>query len=122
MTTSYYRLKSPITHLKVEETPTHVRVSIFVNHAHAGVLTVRQEEKKDLYRLFELYEEDDQCPLRSWWGGADQGSIIQVNDPTLPDETVVFSEYGELLTVGQVKARHGAKRADGYPTELFGYK
>jgi len=72
MTTSYYRLKSPITHLKVEETPGHVRVNVFVNHAHAGTLTVRQDEKKDLFRLFELYEDDDRCPLRSWWAGSER--------------------------------------------------
>ena len=122
MSTSYYRLAPPTTHIRVEETPGHARLTLFINHAMSGTLIVRQDEMKETVRLFQLYEDDDQCPLRTHWGGKDRGTVVTVNDETLPEEAVVISEYGELLTVAQVKARDGAKRADGFPTELFGYE
>jgi len=72
--------------------------------------------------IFALYEEDDRCPLRTHWGGPGCGAVVTVHDSELPDEAVVISEYGDLLTVGEVKARQGARRKDGWPTELFGYE
>ena len=72
--------------------------------------------------LFANHEEDNECPLRTHWGGKERGAVVDVNDPTIPDEATVISEYGDVLTVAQVKARDGQHRADGYPTELFGYE
>lgn len=122
MSTSYYRLAKPVTHLNIRKTPSHYHVGVFINHALAGELCVRAEEATSLFRLFQLYEEDNVCPLRTWWGGPDKGAIVEINDKTLPDEAIVISEYGEPLTVGEVKARKGARRKDGMPTELFGYE
>lgn len=123
MSTSYYRLAVPFTHLRVEEQGgAHVRLTLWVNHANAGALTLRTEELSDVLNAVFKYEEDNECPLRTHWGGADRGAVVTVNDPALPDEAIVRSEYGHLLTVAEVKARDGAKRADGYPTELFGYE
>ena len=48
--------------------------------------------------------------------------MVTINDKHLADEATVISEYGDLLTVAQVKARDGVERSDGWPTELFGYE
>lgn len=68
------------------------------------------------------YEDDGDCPMRTHWGGSEVGSIVTENENNLPDEMIVISEYGDLLTVREVRARQGAKRKDGAPTELFGYE
>jgi len=122
MSTSYYRLKPPVTHLRLEEGDGHDRLTIWVNHANAGTLTLRKEEMREMLDCFILHEADNECPLRSYWGGADRGAVVYANENDLPDEMMVISEYGELLTVAQVKARDGAHRKDGWPTELFGYE
>ena len=70
---------------------------------------------------FASKEPDDKCPMRSYWGGSERGSVVYANE-NLPDDTLLISSYGELLTVAQVKARNGARRQDSMPTELFGYE
>ena len=123
MSTSYYRLKPPVTHIRVEDkTPGHTKLVIWVNHGLSGTLVLQTEEVRDFLRILVLYEDDSGCPLRTHWGGPERGTIVTINDNTLPDEAVVISQYGELLTVSEVKVRDGAKRKDGFPTELFGYE
>ena len=124
MSTSYYRLRAPITSLRVEEKDlTHIRIRIWISHEFSGELVLADHaEVSSIILMFALYEDDDKCPLRAHWGGKDRGAIVTVNDDTLADSECVISEYGELLTVGEVKARDGAKRSDGAPTELFGYE
>ena len=122
MSTSYYRLRPPITHLRLEEGEGHDKLKIWVNHGLAGELVIANREIRQFLDCFALYEADNECPLRSFWGGAERGAIVYANEDDLPDEMMVISEYGELLTVAQVEARDGAKRRDGMPTELFGYE
>ncbi len=122
MSTSYYRLREPVTSLRIERNETHARLSIWTNHGLAGTLVLRGDELAPLLCALSLDQDDFTCPLRTHWGGKDRGSVVTVNDPSLPDDVNVISEYGVLLTVGEVKARDGAKRSDGYPTELFGYE
>jgi len=122
MSTSYYRLKPPITYLRLEEGHGHDKLTLWVNHANVGTITLRKEEVRGVISCFTLYEEDNECPLRSYWGGSERGSAVYANENDLPDDMLVISEYGELLTVAQVKARHGAKRKDKMPTELFSYE
>jgi len=98
------------------------QLQIWINHELSGLLTVSKHDTRKILSMFTAYEEDNECPLRSHWGGPERGSIVTINDPTIPDEACVISEYGELLTVREVKARSGAKRSDGMPTELFGYE
>jgi len=121
MSTSYYRLSSPITHLRIEDQVGHDKISVWVNHGLAGALVVSKRETKEVVRMFVCYEDDSICPLRTHWGGRERGAVVTVNDATLPDKAMVISEYGDLLSVADVKARDGAKRDDGMPTELFGY-
>ena len=123
MSTSYYRLRQPITYLRLEPGPGHDRLNVWVSHGLAATFVIRPGDTPDILRMFAVMEEaDNECPLRTYWGGDEKGTVVVVNDGTLPDEAQVISERSELLTVAEVKSRAGAKRADGTPTELFGYE
>ena len=122
MSTSYYRLASPITHLRIDGSGAHDKISIWVSHGLSGILVIPKHETHNILRIFSYDEADDKCPLHTYWGGKERGTVVTTNDESLPDEACVISEYGELLTVGEVKSRDGANRKDGMPTELFGYE
>lgn len=121
MSTSYYRIQPPVTHLSVEDAGQYDKLTMITDH-EAITLLVDKGYTKTLVRQFALYERDVNCPLRTHWGGSERGTIVTVNDASLPDDTWVISSYGDLLTVGAVKARAGARRKDGLPTELMGYE
>lgn len=122
MSTSYYRLTEPFTSIKMEEGPGHDRVKLWEHGALAGELVLTKGWGKRVCLLFALHEEDNECPLRTHWGGQDRGAVVTVNDKAMPNEACVISEYGEPLTVQQVKERDGTRRSDSWPTELFGYE
>jgi len=74
MSTSYYRLKPPITHLRLEDTGGHNRLSIWVDHGLAGTLVLPKEATRDVIQCFTLYEDDFECPLRTHRGGKERGA------------------------------------------------
>ena len=121
MGTSYYRLKPPITHLKLETDGMNNRLYVFVNGGYVGKLVLNEQDTCQVLNCFALRESDNKCPLHSYWGGAEQGAVVCENEK-LPDATIVISEYGKLLTVAQVKARYGAKRKDGLLAELLDFE
>lgn len=123
MSTSYYRLRKPVTYLALSRPEgMHNSLRIWINHALAATITLRKEETNDVLRLLSQDGDDFEArPLHTYWNG-ELGAVVIVNDKTIHDEELVISDYGELLTVQQVKARNGAKRKDGKPTELFGYE
>ncbi len=108
MSTNYYRLKPPVTYLKLEEKPGHDRLRIWINHALAGELVLANQETLQFLGCFC----SDDNPLRSYAGTAEQGMVVVIDDSDISDDTQVISSYNELLTVAQVKARHGAKRIE----------
>jgi hypothetical protein len=123
MSTSYYHLSTPVTSVRPEIMGGHTHMGIWVNHAKAGTLILRNEEWIGFLRLLTNEEFDDsKAPMRTHWGGAEVGSIVTENENDLMDETQLVSEYGELLTVAEIRAFSGEKRADGLPTELFGHE
>ena len=71
--------------------------------------------------LFVDRADDGDCPMRTHWGGRDRGCVVTENAKGLDPETTLVSEYGEPLTVGQIRGRAGHVRKDGWPGELFGY-
>ena len=123
MSTSYYCIAKPVSALQVHDNTDKLdTIEFWIAGEYVGALTMDKHHVKSFVRRFIEYDDDFRCPLRSHWGGADRGSIVTVNRADIGDDELVISEYGELLTVGQVKARDGAKRKDGFPTELFGYE
>ncbi|MBC8462427.1 MAG: hypothetical protein H8D67_31025 [Deltaproteobacteria bacterium] len=122
MSVSYYRLRPPITYLKLEKSKGHDKLFVWVNHQLVGRLTLDKHDTRQVIDCFTLFEPGDECPLRSYWGGAEKGTVVYANEISLPRGMIVISEYGELFTVAQVFARHGANRKDGLPTELGGFE
>ena len=121
MSTEYYKLRKPFTHLELDSTGSHGRLKVWIEHGLSGMLTIPDRHLADVLRPLFNNDGDYPPPLRTHWGGK-QGAVVTVNDESLPDEAVVLSEYGDLLTVAQVKTRAGATRKDGMPTEPFGYE
>lgn len=118
MSTEYYKLRKPFTHLELDSTSGHSCLKVWIGHGLSGTLTVPNRHLVEVLRPVFL----DYLPvLHTHWGGKTKGSIVTIHEE-LADETVVLSEYGELMTVAQVKARAGTTRKDGMPTELFGYE
>ena len=122
MSTSYYRLVEPFTSIRLREEPGHDRATFWESGANCGTLTVSRGVGARLALLFANREDDHACPMRTHWGGRDQGSVVTVNDTSLADDVTLISDYGQVLTVAEVKARTGQRRKDGWPTELLGYE
>jgi hypothetical protein len=120
MGTSYYRLKDPFTAFRVETIDGLDRVSLWARGEPVGVLEVPAGCGAQVVST--LIDRDvGVAPLHTHWGG-EVGSVVTENEPGLPDDMVLVSEYGDVLTVGEVRRRAGAKRKDGWPTELRGYE
>jgi len=115
MSTSYYRLVEPFSNIKVIGN----MITLRSNDRPAGIILVPPEFVIQVVRLFRPYEEDDLAPMRTHWGGKELGTVVTVNE-VLADDITLISEYGEVLTVAQIKARAGVRRTDGFPTELVG--
>ena len=117
MSTSYYRLKSPVTSIRVDfaENPRCRRISIWINGERSGALIVKAAE---LQPLLQLFVNTDVQVLHTYSGGSEIGVVVTVNAIVISDDDYVISEYGELFTVRQVKARagEGATKCQRGPT------
>lgn len=107
MSTSYYRLKYPLTSIRLEQGPVHDKLTVFESGANAGTLTVGRGLGKALANMFADVVDDDKAPLRTHFGGADRGCVVTVQDGELPDRYTVVNDYGDVYTVGEVKAMDG---------------
>ncbi len=77
----------------------------------AGVLYFSEEHAPTILKMFALREDDDKCPMRTHYGGVEQGTVVTINDPSLSDLDILISDNGELLTVREIKATEGAGKA-----------
>ncbi len=107
MSTSYQYLKSPITSIRVDRNCSHSRITIFINHANAGTLTVRVEEEPGFLYLLSENADDTKCPLRTSYGGKDVGCVVTENVRGLDPLLVLIDEYGRPVTVGEIQAMAG---------------
>jgi hypothetical protein len=122
MSTSYNRPIEGITSLRLEEGHKHDRLTVWIEHGNAGTLILPHGWGKRLTRVFSSDNGNDgEDDMRTHWGGSAVGAVVTDN-AHLPDDATLISEYGEVLTAGQVRLRAGARRSDGWPTELFGYE
>lgn len=107
MSTSYYRLVNPITRLRLEEGAAHDRLTVFENGVNAGTLTLSKGVGRRLAMLFAVHKEDNECPLRTHFGGVERGCVVTINDHQMSDCATVIDEHGEIHTVAEVKAMDG---------------
>ena len=73
----------------------------------AGVLYFSEKHVPAILKLFALREDDDKCPMRTYYGGVEQGTVVTINDTNLNDGDMLISSHGELLTVKEIKAKEG---------------
>ena len=102
MSTDYYALKKPITSIRPEILGGHTHVGIWVNHAKSGTLIFHNDEWKDAIWLF---VEREVSPIRAFWGDTEKGCIVRETDTKSPAEQQMVSESGELVTIGQIRAK-----------------
>jgi len=128
MGTSYYKLQEPITRIHIENhlPPLDHLVQLLLwvegKEACAGELTLTEEQAHTLVDC--LLNRDDTPAFHSHWGGK-LGTVVQEyegQEGPWPGDMTVVSEYRDIMTADQVRARQGAKREDGMPTELFGFE
>ena len=104
MSTEYYTLKEPITSIRPEIMGGHTHVGIWVNHAKSGTLVFHNDEWKNAIWLF-VKKNVSEPPMRTFWGGIKDGCIVEETDTSSPAEQQMVSEFGELITVGQIRAK-----------------
>lgn len=106
MSTSYYRLKEPITSLRLTSGPAWDHLTVFENGAQAGTLVLSKDVGPRVALMF-ADKQEFTCPAHTHWGGADRGCVVTINDKEMSDDAVVVSQYGEIMTIGKVKSYDG---------------
>lgn len=97
MSTRYYALQEPITSLRVKDIGGHKEISIWINRALSGRLTVRNEELPSvLSNVFS--SEEEMFHSNSGWG--------YYAHQYFDDNAQLISEYGELFTVAEIKEKY----------------
>lgn len=112
MSTSYYRLKPPITSVRAEVSDGHTHLGIWINHAKSGTLVVRNEELQDLLRVL---TDDGSAVVKTRFGGSVLGKLLEPLDREwtnqAADYTTLVSECGELTTLGELRRGLGGSRS-----------
>lgn len=101
MSMNYYRLRKPVTSVRLDQKATHDYLTIWETHGNAGTLTLSKQQGIRL--LFALVDWD-QVVAHTWYGGDERGVLLQVNDQSLHGNltTQLVNELGETTTFGEV--------------------
>lgn len=96
--TEYYRLKKPFTSIRAVVGGGHTELSLWVNCAKTGIITLRNEEVKDVILALARVK----CAVSCTGIGAGK---MQLNyeDDDVELETQLINEYGELTTLAEVE-------------------
>jgi len=114
MGTSYRGLREPWSSIEVEYLHTHTRITLWEHGGYAGTLTVQKDWDSEAIASFVERADDLHCPMRTYWGGEDTGTVVVENCPDMPDDRVLVSESGQVVTVGDVRAYAGdGKKKEG---------
>jgi len=103
MSTSYYRLRSPVTSVQLDEGPGHDRLRVYVNGVYVGELTLALGEGCEVARL--LAESDPTMHVS--YGGDARGCVVQELRANLHDWDTLIDESGKVATVRDVRAFAG---------------
>ena len=100
MSTCYYRCKEPVTSIRVTKLGWHADIEVWVNHGKAGELRVMAEELREVCLLF-ADDSSKGAPIRTHRG---PGGVVVEEDPWngITDATTMISEYGDVLTAGEI--------------------
>lgn len=101
MSTSYHRLKEPITRLRLKTRDGRTRVSVWLDGTYAHALIVKGEFATTVVRMFADEQGDNECPVRTHWAG--QRVVVTENVPDLDPEMQLISDYGEIWTVAEIR-------------------
>lgn len=96
MSTSYYRLKPPITSVRADSGGSHTILGIWVNHAKAGEITLRNEEVSDVLRVMRA----DSLAITRF--ARHDGYGYDFCDDDVEIDTPLVSESGEIVTLADL--------------------
>jgi hypothetical protein len=107
MSTSYTRFKKPITCVRIETVGPHDRVTVWINHQNTGTLVVDAGTGSDILEMFDSGEQVLHCYAGPLTGpdldGTSKGACVVRTDPNISDDEYVISEYGVVMTAGEVQ-------------------
>jgi len=104
MSTDYYWLRDPFTSIRLEEGEVHDRVTLWEGGANCGTLTLRAGHGRVVCRMF-ADTDDANAPIHTHFGGADVGCVVTESASALDEPYILVSEYGQPLTVGEIRKR-----------------
>ena len=100
MSISYYLPKFPVTSVRVDQGGGHSIVSLWINHARAGYITLRNDEVGDfLWTLFDVTADGYACGAYVWIGP--KGREVRINHK-LKNTQQLLSEHGELVQLREI--------------------
>ena len=103
MSTEYYRLKHPLTSIRVVENDGHVRITLWEEGANIGTLVVSKRNAPKI--LLMVAEEEPALVVVN-----NKGKVtVAKNQHVSPDEWVV-SEYGKPIQAEQLVEEHTMKQ------------
>lgn len=117
MSTSYYRLKPPITRLQLEQTDFNDVLYVWENGKSAGGLMLSKGSGPAVALMFVVDEYDNACPFFTYYGGAEVGCVVVENGQPLDNTDTVVSEYGDIMTAHQVRSLAGNGRMTNEETK-----
>ena len=108
MSTNYYYPAEPVKSLRVENGELHVELS----DDSSFTLALDRAEETGFLHLLADDVDDPAAPMRTIWGGVGVGTVVREQVRGLDPDLLLISEYGELFTVAEIRARAGAGKGD----------
>ena len=100
MSTSYYKLKKPITSIRLTES-CHDHLTLWENTVNAGTLLLSKGIGKKI-SIFFADTDVDLSPVHTHWGGDREGMVITVQDNVVEYE-ILISEHGDITTLANLR-------------------
>lgn len=104
MSTTYYRLKPPFTHVTLEE-GAHDKVSLWENGANVGTLTFSEGQGADFLCLLRA-----QPVMHTFYGGDTRGCVVEEKEIGLDADMTILDGSGTPTTVRDVRGLAGKGR------------
>ena len=105
MSTYYYALRAPVTHLAIEPPstsrtkPAWVNITISVNHQLVGLLTAPESDASEFLQIF--FEAEPSAFTTNGILHGHQRDITRWDT-----DTILLSEYGDLTTLGALRKKN----------------